>query len=121
MDIVAIEDAISALESSPATPENVAELASLYICRDNLKQGLNWTLDNVEEELQDILPYYIKYRDIKRRYQLNQATEGEVIKGIKDVCRELSEFISTLYSGTDMNKERICIKNVLSQLNSRYQ
>lgn len=120
MDLVAIEDTISILEESPTTPENVSELASLYICRANLQSRLKSIPDAIESELNDILPYYTKYRDIKRRYQMHQTTEGEVIKGIKDVCRELSEFIGILYSGTDMNKERMCIKHVLSQLNEKY-
>ncbi len=120
MDLVAIEDAISILEESDTTPENVSELASLYICRDNLQNRLETLPDAITDELSDILPYYTKYRDIKRRYQMHQTTEGEVIKGIKDVCRELSEFIGVLYSGTDMNKERLCIKQMLVQLDEKY-
>lgn len=120
MDLVAIEDAISILEESATTPENVSELASLYICKANLQNRLETLPDAIADELSDILPYYTKYRDIKRRYQMHQTTEGEVIKGIKDVCRELSEFIGVLYSGTDMNKERLCIKQMLAQLNEKY-
>ena len=120
MDIVAIEEAIQALEIADTTVNNVSELASLYICRQNLESGLNSKLDGIQGELEDILPYYIKYKDIKKRYQLNQTTEGEVIQGIKNVCNEIQEFISTLYSGTDMNKERICIRNMLKQLNEKY-
>lgn len=120
MDIVAIEEAIQELEIADTTVNNVSELASLYICRENLKGGLNSKLDGIQGELEDIMPYYIKYRDIKRRYQLNQTNETEVIQGIKNVCREIQEFISTLYSGTDMNKERLCIVKTLEQLYKKY-
>lgn len=120
MDLITIEEAIETLETSDTTVDNVAELASLYICRDNLNSGLNRVITGVESELNDILPYYRKYLDIKRRYQLNQTGEGEVIKGIKNVCREIEEFINALYSGTDMNKERICIKKMLEQLSTKY-
>ena len=77
-------------------------------------------IDGINNELQDILPYYIKYRDIKTQYQLGKTTEGEVIQGIKRVCKELAEFIDALYSGTDMNKERLCIKDMLEQLHNKY-
>ena len=120
MDLVAITDAINSLESSAATPQNVAELSSLYICRDNLESGLNRQINASEKELQDILPFYQKYRGIKRRYQLNQTTAGEVIRGMRDVCVEITEFIAALYSGTDMNKERICIRDMLKLLYDKY-
>ena len=120
MDLIAINDAISMLEESDTNASNVGELASLYICRANLEERLKQHGNGVERELEDILPYYTKYCDIKRRYQLNQTTEHEVIQGIKSVCREISEFIDALYSGTDMNKERICIKQMLDQLHNKY-
>lgn len=124
MDIIAINDAIDTLEESPTTLQNITELASLYICKSNLEKRKNTPVNNVtdgvEKELDDILPYYIKYKEIKRRYQLNQTNEGEVIQGIKDVCRELTEFIQLLYRGTDMNKERICIRNMINDLSSVY-
>ena len=120
MDIQAIEEAIYVLETEDTTYDNVSELASLYIVRDNLKQPVKTMVDGINNELQDILPYYIKYRDIKTQYQLGKTTEGEVIQGIKRVCKELAEFINALYSGTDMNKERLCIKDMLVQLNEKY-
>lgn len=121
MDLVAIEDAISILEESATTPENVSELASLYICKGNLQNRLETLPDAVERELDDILPYYTKYRDIKRRYQLNQAIDSEVIHGIKDVCKEIIEFIAMMYRSTDMNKERLCIKDMIKTLAEKYK
>ena len=120
MDITAIQDAIETLENDATTVNNVAELASLYICRDNLQRRLNLTIDDIKQEYEDILPYYLKYRDIKRRYQRNEAIDGEVIQGIKDVCRELKEFIDILYQCTDMNKERLCIKDMIHSLVKKY-
>lgn len=120
MDIIAINDAIDSLENSDTTVENVAELASLYICRSNLETGLKSTIDDIKQEYEDILPYYLKYRDIKRRYQRNEAIDSEVIQGIKDVCRELKEFIDILYQCTDMNKERLCIKDMIHSLAKKY-
>lgn len=120
MDIQIIEEAIEELETADTTYDNIAELSSLYIVYNNLKQPIKTMVDGVNNELQDILPYYIKYRDIKTRYQLGKTAEGEVIQGMKRVCKELAEFIDALYSGTDMNKERLCIKDMLVQLNEKY-
>lgn len=120
MDLLAIDEAIKTLENSDTTVENVSELASLYICQLNLKNRSNRQIERVEDELDDILPYYTKYREIKTRYQLNQTTEGEVIQGIKNVCREIQQFIDALYSGTDMNKERICINKMIEQMHEKY-
>ena len=118
MDIVAIDEAIESLEQEDTTVDNVKELSALYICREYLIKSSPVNIS--ERELSEIFPYYRKYLDIKRRYQLMQTTEGEVIKGIKDVCRELTEFVETMYSGTDMNKERLCIRQMLSALNDKY-
>lgn len=120
MDIQMIRDAIEELENEDVTYDNIDELASLYIVYNNLQRSGYSMITSVESEARDILPYYIKYQDIKRRYQTNQTTEGEVIQGIKKVCKELSEFIDALYSGTDMNKERLCIKDMIKQLNEKY-
>ena len=120
MDIVAIEDAIKTLEDSSTTPENVSELSALYICRENLNHSLKLMVDAGKDELEDILPYYMKYRDTKKRYQRNEAIDSEVIQGIKNVCRELKEFIAVLYQNTDMNKERLCIKEMIHTLAKKY-
>ena len=120
MDIQMIRDAIEELENEDITYDNIDELASLYIVYNNLQKSGYSMITGVEREARDILPYYIKYQGIKRRYQTNQTTEGEVIQGIKKVCKELSEFIDVLYSGTDMNKERLCIKDMIQQLNEKY-
>ena len=124
MDLVAIQEAINTLVNSSTTADNVSELASLYICsiclQESVKSAKYSELQGTEKELKDILPYYRKYVDIKRRYQLHQTTEGEVVVGIKKVCKEITEFIDSLYRGTDMNKERICLRNMIKQLNDKY-
>ena len=121
IDLDEIETTINTLENGFTTFENCEKLAYLYICRENLKRGLNALVDNVMSELDDILPYYMKYRDIKRRYQTNQAIDNEVVQGIQDVCQELQEFIDKLYYSTDMNKERVCIRNMVHELAEKYK
>ena len=116
MDIVAINEAITDLEGGDTTQENVEELAALYVVRNNLQS----TEDKTRSELQDIFPYYTKYKEIKKRYQMNQTIEYELSKAMKDVCKEIEEFIISLYSGTSMHKERMCIKKMLKELSERY-
>lgn len=120
MDIKAIKDNIEILEDADTTPDNVRELAYLYIVKDHITAGLNRVDTALNDEVNDIFPYYKKYIDIKTRYQRNQTTESEVIQGMKDVCRELKEFIKQLYCNTDMNKERILIKKMLTEITFEY-
>ena len=108
MDVKDINRTISELERDSTTFENCEKLASLYIVRDNF----NRTTD----ELSDILPQYLKYVDIKRRYQLGEVSEKLVEKQIKIVCKEISEFIRALYSSTDTPEERNYIKNMIDSL-----
>lgn len=113
MDAVAIDEAIEALENESTTFDNVNELACLYIVREHL--------GNSRTELVDLFPYYKKYTEVKRRYQLDQTTEGEVIQNMKNVCKELQEFIEELHSHTDMARERKCLTDMLGCLYRKYQ
>lgn len=119
MDIIAIREAIESLEKAETTPDNVAELASLYIVYQNLNKFEN--NDEVQAELDDILPCYQKYCEIKRRYQLNQAIDHEVVQGMKNVCRELKEFIDTLFSHTEMHRERMLIRKMLQEVYEKHK
>lgn len=118
MDLDIIENAIYDLENDEINRDNVKELACLYIIR---KEQLKQTEDKVENELNDILPYYREYCGIKRDYQLNKLPEEAVIVSIKKVCKEISDLIDTLYSGTDLGKERRQILKMLYSLYSKYE
>ena len=118
MDIIAIQDNIEALENSDTTFDNVKELALLYIVRDKLKTH---EIDVVQTELADILPAYNKYCNTKRKYQLDEVTEGAVIKDLKLVCKEIQEFIHTLYTHTDMRWERKLLIDMISTISKTYQ
>jgi len=115
MDINIIDYTISELEENAETLDDLADLANLYIVRDKIKSK-----DVTQSEYNDILPTYNQYVNNKRAYQLGQINEGAVIKDIKSLCTEIQEFIDTLYSCTDMNKERKCIKDMLFSLHNKY-
>lgn len=108
MELKDINRTISELEQDSTTFENCEKLASLYIVRDNFNQ----------DEVEDILPQYIKYMDIKKRYQLGEVSEKLVAKQMKLVCKEVSEFLHQLYSSTDLPEEREVFKSMVIGLQS---
>lgn len=121
MDISIIRQAIVELENDDITLNNVIELASLYIIVDRYDRRVN-EADNtvVEHELQDIFPYYSKYIDIKRKYQLKQVTERQLDNAMKDLCREICEFLNVLYNSSEMAKERKYIREMLRDCLKKY-
>ena len=52
---------------------------------------------------------------------MGDISEGAVIKALKYVCTEIIEFLLTLYSGTDMNKERKCLKDMINTIYSEFE
>lgn len=120
MDINAIEDNIIELENSDTTVDNVRELAGLYIVRENLlNRGIRENISDITHELNDILPAYEEYCNVKRKYQLKQVPEEAVIQQMNILCREIQEFVYTLYINTDFYKERRIILNILDEINKK--
>lgn len=73
-------------------------------------------MDNTLKELNDILPQYKKYVDIKRRYQLGELSEATVENSIKLLVQEIKDFMMILYRNTDMPVERKHIISLVSDL-----
>ena len=121
MDIQIIENTIDELEHSDISMNNAIELASLYIIRNNNLTGINKEeTGGIQGEIEDILPAYTEYRQVKTQYQLNNLPDFVVVKTLKLLCQEIEDVINLLYSNTDMNKERRCIKQMISNLYSKY-
>ncbi len=119
MDINAIQDNIEELENDDTTVDNVKELALLYIVRDNLIKSLQQPgNDKIVEEYTDILPQYHRYVEIKKEYQLGNIGERAVQTAIKRVCKEVFEFIHTMYICTDMPEERDSIRKMIEKLSN---
>lgn len=117
MDNIAIQDTIDTLLNSETTQNNVSELASLIIVNEYLNKQ---NLSRIQRELDDILPAYKKYVEVKRLYQLNEIDESAVVHMMKLTVQEIQEFIEALYSGTDMGKERREICHIISSLYEKY-
>ena len=112
LDMGLVNNTIEELENDRTTFDNCMKLASLYIIRDNNMRATT----EVEQELDDILPQYRNYTDIKRKYQLGEVSEKAVENQINLVCKEIEEFIHTLYASTDMPIERDYIKTMVNGL-----
>lgn len=117
MDIQLIQETIWELEDSDTTYSNVQELAALYIVKEHLCGTSN---NMVEREYSDILPRYCDYVQIKRRYQLKEIPKESVLQSIRYVCKEIQEFLSVLYNGTDTPEEREQIKEMFKALYTSY-
>ena len=94
LNLTEINNTIAELEKSDTTFTNCQRLAALYIVRDKFS-----ATNTVEIELQDILPQYRRYCEIKRKFQLHEVTENAILNSIDGVCKEVSEFVRALYGG----------------------
>lgn len=120
MDIREINDNINMLLNSDNTFSNVSKLASLYIVKEHIENvnmnELNTLDGGTEKELNDILPEYQKYKEVKKEYQLNNTDKSNVIAHMKSVCKEIQEFILTLYQNTECEECRNLIQNMIKSL-----
>ena len=116
MNIEEIQNEIKTLENDATTFSNVSKLASLYIVNERLQNGAQTIVDGIQRELNDILPAYKKYVEIKREFQLKNADKTALIDSIQLVCKELQEFISTLYNNTECEECRNLISKTLKSL-----
>lgn len=124
LDIELIEDTIRELEQDATSFENCEKLASLYICRlmyKNANMKLSDASNDVSHdltyiELEDILPAYCKYIETKRRYQQYEVVDKMLIYAMSDVCKEITDFVSTLYNNTETEAERTLIIDMITNM-----
>lgn len=109
MDMLEIKNTIEELENGATTYDNVIKLSALYNVRDNLNS-------DTEKELEDILPQFRMYVAVKKGYQLKELTEDDLKFAMRSMCRDIEEFIETLYNNTELEDERTTIHNMLSSL-----
>ena len=114
MDISMINDLIDELENGDTSLSNIRNLSALYNVKSHLLGSNRY--DNTTKELSDILPSYLQYIDTKRRYQLHEITDELLYINMKELCREIKEFIQALYSGTDTQQERDMLKQMIKEI-----
>ena len=117
MDINLIDRTIEELEKSETTFTTCRDLASLYIVRNYYKDKPSKLFD-AEAELNDISPSFQKYKEIKTKYQLQEVSKEIVVCSMRNVCREISEFVIALYSSAT-SEERQIIVQTISELSEK--
>lgn len=109
MDMLEIKNTIEELENGPTTFDNAIKLSALYNVRNNLGS-------DTQKELEDILPQFKMYIAVKKGYQLKELTEDDLKFAMRSMCRDIEEFIETLYNNTELQDERMTIQSMLSRL-----
>lgn len=115
MNLAEVNEAIKELQESSLTLSNVRNLSALINVRNYLQNVTQSVPDSLERELNDILPQYKNYCAVKRQYQLGQATDDLVVVSMRQVCKEVKEFLLILYQNTDTKIERNMIKRMLEE------
>lgn len=114
LNISTINDLIEELENGDTSLSNIRNLSALYNVKTHLLGSNNY--DTTTKELKDILPSYLQYIDTKRKYQLHEISEDTVYINMKELCREIKEFIQSLYSSTDTQKERDLLQSMIKEI-----
>lgn len=118
LNLMTINEFIDEMEQADLSLSTIRNLSALYNVRSHIL-GSN-KVDNAVKELNDILPSYLNYIKTKRQYQLKEITETNVLLQLGNVCKEIREFIQTLYNGTDTPEERKLITNLIDQLKEAF-
>lgn len=118
MEISVINNLIDELESSDTSLSNIRNLSALYNVKNHMLGNISF--NHTVKELNDILPSYVDYIDVKRRYQLKEITIDNVLIALNNVCKEIGDFLKTLYCGTDTEQEREYLHNLIEQLKEAF-
>jgi len=109
MNMQEISDTIEELENGPTTFDSCIKLSALYNVRDNLHS-------DTQKELEDVLPQFRMYVAVKAKYQLGELHEEDLKFAMRSMCRDIEEFLETLYNNTELQGERDIIHKMLSDL-----
>lgn len=111
MSIDTINELIEELEQGETSLSNIRNLSALYTVKAHIL-GHNINVDKTEKELRDVLPSYLQYIKIKRKYQLKETTADALYTALNSLCNEINEFLHTLYSCSDTEQERAILKRI---------
>lgn len=114
MELSAINRLIDELEEQEVSLSNIRNLSALYTVRNHFVGGKIY--NNVVQELDDILPSYLKYLDVKRKFQQKEVQQESVLLCFSNLCQEICEFLHRLYSSTDLQQERDLLHTLIEQL-----
>lgn len=90
---------------------------------DMLRQQCNFSDEELEyfnlraKHLSNVQKFRM-YVAVKRKYQLKELSKDDLIFAMKSMCRDIEEFIDTLYNNTELPEERELIKVMLENARS---
>ena len=61
------------------------------------------------------------YIAVKTKYQLGELPATSLILGMKDLCKEIEEFIHTLYNNTELPEERDSLTQLTQKLSEAFK
>lgn len=74
------------------------------------------SVKQVKKEADDVLPAYKKYKEIKRQFQLGDATKEKMLSAFDNLARELRELIQIIYRNTNTPEERERLQTLLDNM-----
>ena len=116
MNLKEVNDAINELLNGPLTLSNARNLSALIVVQSYLQNAIQSESDSLERELNDILPRYKEYCEIKRDYQVGKIPKDDIIISMRRVCKEVNEFLLSLYENTETAEERTMLKTMLKDV-----
>lgn len=118
MDLIVINELITDLEKAESSLSNVRNLSALYNVRTHLIE--NKPKDIARKELDDILPSYIDYIGSKRKSAMTLISDEYTCINMQRLCKEIKDFIQSLYTGTSSDAERNVIKKLIADLREAF-
>ena len=116
MNLAEVNEATKELLNGPLTLSNARNLSALITIQSYMKNAIQSKPDGLEQELNDILPQYKEYCNIKRGYQLGKLSDTDLIVAMRHVCKEVNEFLLSLYENTETAEERTMLKTMLKDV-----
>ena len=116
MNLKEVNEAINELLNGPLTLSNARNLSALIVVQSYLQNAVQSKPDSLEQELNDILPRYKEYCEVKRDYQLGKIPKDDIIISMRRVCKEVNEFLLSLYENTETAEERTMLKTMLKDV-----
>lgn len=115
IDLSEINSTIKKLEHGETTYSNCDKLAALYTVRDHMTSAAE-VMDEISDKLRNIIVLYTAYQEMKKKYHSREVSEQPVVVSMNQLCRDIKEFMVTLYKNTETDEERTQLKQMIKAL-----
>ena len=99
---------IQDMKSKEPTPQNMRDIAllELWLSSNTQKAVPNVSTVKIQNEINDILPAYVEYIEVKRKRMLKEVTDEKVLFTLQTLVNELQDLIEMIYRNTETCEER---------------